>query len=102
MMTNLNWSALIFAALMAVAYWSTEGVERQPECNESRPVFGSSPCCQEAQDHQHDRVQLGGRTRSGPAGQVRPGRSAVTGGGSNAYAATISRFVTKMIGRSQG
>jgi hypothetical protein len=43
MMTNLSWSALILAALAAVAWWS---VEDGPACEVSRPVFGATACCQ--------------------------------------------------------
>jgi hypothetical protein len=43
MLTNLAWSALILAALAAVACWNHE---ESPVCQEGRPVFGSRPCCQ--------------------------------------------------------
>jgi hypothetical protein len=43
MMTQLTWSALILAALAAVACWNAED---EGACNEIRPVFGSKVCCQ--------------------------------------------------------
>jgi hypothetical protein len=43
MMSQLTWSALILAALAAVAYSNPEG---QPACIESRPVFGVRACCE--------------------------------------------------------
>jgi hypothetical protein len=43
MMTNLSWSALILAALAAVACWIPED---QPDCDEVRPVFGARVCCE--------------------------------------------------------
>jgi hypothetical protein len=46
MITNLSWSALILAALAAVAYWSPEDPEPQPACTEGRPVFGATACCE--------------------------------------------------------
>jgi hypothetical protein len=43
MMTQLTWSALIFAALGVLACWNHE---ESPVCQEGRPVFGARPCCQ--------------------------------------------------------
>jgi hypothetical protein len=43
MMIKLTWSALMFAALAALACWNREG---QPVCHESRPLFGAGACCQ--------------------------------------------------------
>jgi hypothetical protein len=43
MMTNLSWSALIFAALAAVACWNAED---RPACDAIRPAFGAGPCCE--------------------------------------------------------
>jgi hypothetical protein len=40
MMSPLTWSALILAALAAVAWWNPED-----PCAEGRPVFGARPCC---------------------------------------------------------
>jgi hypothetical protein len=43
MMIKLNWSALILAALAAVACRNSGD---EPACDESRPVFGARACCQ--------------------------------------------------------
>jgi hypothetical protein len=43
MMTQLTWSALILAALAAVACWNAED---KGACSESRPVFGGKACCE--------------------------------------------------------
>jgi hypothetical protein len=51
MMSQLTWSALILAAVAAVACWNPEG---QPACDESRPVFGVKACC--------ERHRVAGRT----------------------------------------
>jgi hypothetical protein len=42
-MPQLTWSALIVAALAAVAYFTPE---RQPACIESLPTFGVRVCCE--------------------------------------------------------
>jgi hypothetical protein len=42
MMTNLTWSALIFAALAVLACWDPGD---QPGCDAVRPVLGSAVCC---------------------------------------------------------
>jgi hypothetical protein len=44
MMTNLTWSALIFAALAAVACWDPGD---RPGCDAARPVLGSAVCCEQ-------------------------------------------------------
>jgi hypothetical protein len=43
MMTQLTWSALILAALAAVACWRPED---RAACDEVRPVFGAKACCE--------------------------------------------------------
>jgi hypothetical protein len=43
MMSQLTWSALILAALAAVAGWASED---RPACVACRPVFGASACCE--------------------------------------------------------
>jgi hypothetical protein len=43
MMTNLSWSALIFAILAALACWNPED---RSGCDGSRPVFGTRACCE--------------------------------------------------------
>jgi hypothetical protein len=57
MMTHLTWSALILAALAAVACWNAED---EGACSESRPVFGGRACC--------ERHRLAGKSR--PATQA--------------------------------
>jgi hypothetical protein len=42
-MPQLTWSALIVAALAAVAYYTPE---RQPACNDSLPIYGARVCCE--------------------------------------------------------
>jgi hypothetical protein len=43
MMTQPTWSALILAALAAVACWSPED---RAACDQVRPVFGARACCE--------------------------------------------------------
>jgi hypothetical protein len=43
MMTQLSWSALIFAALAAVA---CSNHNDEPACDVDLPVFGSRTCCE--------------------------------------------------------
>jgi hypothetical protein len=43
MTAQLTWSALIFAALAAVA---CSNHKDEPACDAIRPVFGARPCCQ--------------------------------------------------------
>jgi hypothetical protein len=43
MSSPLTWSALLLAALAAVACWDGEPA---PACVASRPPFGEDPCCE--------------------------------------------------------
>ncbi len=43
MMTNLSWSAVMFAALAGLACWDREG---RTGCEAARPLFGKRPCCE--------------------------------------------------------
>ena len=43
MTSQLTWATLLLAALAAVACW---GPEKEPACDESRPVFGERACCE--------------------------------------------------------
>jgi hypothetical protein len=43
MVSQLTWSALLLAALAAVAYCSPED---KPDCDEVRPILGASACCE--------------------------------------------------------
>jgi hypothetical protein len=43
MRSQLPWSVLLLAALAISAGWNHED---QTACDESRPVFGSSTCCE--------------------------------------------------------
>ena len=42
MMTNLSWSAVIFAALAVLACWNRES---RPGCEATRHLYGTRPCC---------------------------------------------------------
>jgi hypothetical protein len=43
MMTNLSWSAVMFAALAGMACWDREG---WTGCEAARPLFGRWACCE--------------------------------------------------------
>jgi len=76
MMTNLSWSALILAALVAVACWNPE----EPlACDADRPVYGSKTCCERHETPRPSRGALRG-DRSVTQGKHQPRRPAVIGG----------------------
>ncbi len=43
MMTNLSWSAVMFAALAGLACWNGED---RTGCEAARPLFGRWACCE--------------------------------------------------------
>jgi hypothetical protein len=87
MMTNLSWSALILAALAAVACWKPD---EESVCDVSRPVFGARVCCEKHRlpgglAAPFEAAEAARRTRLGPPSPPRtPGDPARDlGGGSS-------------------
>ena len=66
MISQLSWSALILAAIAAVACWSAQD---RPACDETRPVFGATACCQ--------RHRVAGKTATTSVAELEAARRAI-------------------------
>jgi hypothetical protein len=91
MIRQVTWSALILAALAAVAFWGTED---KPECCETRPVFGASACC--------ERHRVAGKTAITTVADLEAARRAIPSDLESGRGERISgdhvRLVPKMVG----